>query len=236
MPKAGAAHGNVQDSSGSRDGRHGGRGRANEGRGRGGRGGRGRNQAAADSRSSVTVSSTTSSGGKSRFSVSSVSGRAVYGGADSISLESAEADSSQHIGQAGSGAATGATVPSAYSTTWPGWAADSIPSMLSAGAQLWRKVTLGTNQGSSAGVVYVDRRAECIRADPSLPISVGTLMARVICDYGSALTSIGVGLLEQISSQFGGVQLQHRSKMACKRRRQPRVLRDGYPQSGAGFR
>ncbi|CAM9686994.1 unnamed protein product [Sphacelaria rigidula] len=33
-------------------------------------------------------------------------------------------------------------------------------------------------------------------------------MARVILDSGSALTSVGVGLLEQMSSQFGGAQLQ----------------------------
>ncbi|CAM9382136.1 unnamed protein product [Sphacelaria rigidula] len=80
--------------------------------------------------------------------------------------------------------------------------------MSSAGGQPWRQVTLGTDQGSSASVVPVDRKAECLRADLSLPGSVGSFMARVILDSGSALTSIGVGLLKQMFSQFGGAQLQ----------------------------
>ena len=33
-------------------------------------------------------------------------------------------------------------------------------------------------------------------------------MARVLLDFGSALTSIGVGLLERMSSSFGGAGLQ----------------------------
>ncbi|CAM9255192.1 unnamed protein product, partial [Sphacelaria rigidula] len=81
--------------------------------------------------------------------------------------------------------------------------------MPSAGGQPWRQVTLGTEQGSSAGVVPVDRKAECLRADLALPRSVGSFMARVILDSGSALTSIGVGLLEYMSSQFGGTQLKN---------------------------
>ena len=42
----------------------------------------------------------------------------------------------------------------------------------------------------------------------SLPGSVGSFMARVFLDSGSALTSIGVGLLSRLSSSFGGAGLQ----------------------------
>ncbi|CAN0104385.1 unnamed protein product, partial [Sphacelaria rigidula] len=58
------------------------------------------------------------------------------------------------------------------------------------------------------GVVPVDRTAQCLRADLSLPGTVGSLMARVILDSGSALTCISVGLLAQLSSLCGNAQLQ----------------------------
>ena len=63
-------------------------------------------------------------------------------------------------------------------------------------------------QGPSAGEIPVDQSAEYLRADLSLPGSVGSFMARVFLDSGSALTSIGVGLLPLMSSSFGGVALQ----------------------------
>ena len=73
-------------------------------------------------------------------------------------------------------------------------AVDSPP--ISAGALPWRRVTLSTNKSfSSAGLVPVDRSAECLRADLSVPGSIGSFMARVFLDSGSALTSISVGLL-----------------------------------------
>ena len=54
----------------------------------------------------------------------------------------------------------------------------------------------------------VDQSAECLRADLFLPGSFGSFMARVFLDSGSALTSIGVGLLSRMSSSFGGAALQ----------------------------
>ena len=46
------------------------------------------------------------------------------------------------------------------------------------------------------------------RADLSIPGSVGSFMARVFLGSGSALTSVSVGLLQQMSSQFGCARLQ----------------------------
>ena len=69
-------------------------------------------------------------------------------------------------------------------------------------------MTLGAAQGPSAGEIPVDQSVECLRADLSLPGSVGSLMARVFLDSGSALTSIGDGLLSRMSSSFGGAGLQ----------------------------
>ena len=68
--------------------------------------------------------------------------------------------------------------------------------MSSAGALPWRQVTLGTNQSfSSADLVPIDRSTEHLRADLSKPGSVGSFMARVFLDSGSALTPISLGLL-----------------------------------------
>ena len=123
-------------------------------------------------------------------------------------------DSSQPLGQAGpvSGAssadATAATAPPAYSATWSGGNADFLFSTPSAGAQPWRQVNVGAAQGPSAGEIPVDQSAECLRADRSLPGTVGSFMARVFLDSGSPLTSIGVGLLSRMSSRFGGAALQ----------------------------
>ena len=122
-------------------------------------------------------------------------------------------DSSQPLGQAGpmpgasSAGATVATAPSAYSATLSGWNADSLPSTPSAGTQPWRQVNIGAAYGPSAGEIPVDQ-SECSRADLSLTGSVGSFMARVFLDSGSALTSIGVGLLSRMSSSFGGAALQ----------------------------
>ena len=69
-------------------------------------------------------------------------------------------------------------------------------------------MTNGAAQGPSVGEIPVDQSAECLRADLSLPGSVGSYMARVFFDSGSALTSIGVGLLSRMSSSFGGAALQ----------------------------
>ena len=69
-------------------------------------------------------------------------------------------------------------------------------------------MNLGAAHGPSAGEIPVDQSAECLRADPSLPGSVGSFMAREFLDFGSALTSIGVGLLSWMSSSFGGAGLQ----------------------------
>ena len=107
-----------------------------------------------------------------------------------------------------SAGATAATAPSAYSATWSGSNADSLHSTPSAGAQPWRHVTLGAAQGPSEGEIPVDESAECLRADLSLPGSVGSFMARVFLDSGSGLTSIGVVLLSRMSSSFGGAGLQ----------------------------
>ena len=63
-------------------------------------------------------------------------------------------------------------------------------------------------QGPSAGEIPVDQSAECLRADLSLPGSVGSFMARVFLDSGSAFTFIGVGLLPRMSSTFEGAGLQ----------------------------
>ena len=51
-------------------------------------------------------------------------------------------------------------------------------------------MNLGAAQGPVAGEITVDQSAECWRADLSLPRSVGSFMARVFLDSGSALTSI----------------------------------------------
>ena len=67
---------------------------------------------------------------------------------------------------------------------------------------------LGAAQGHSAGEIPVDQSADRLRADLYLPGSVGSFMARVFLDSGSALTSIGVGLLSRMSSSFGGAELQ----------------------------
>ena len=122
-------------------------------------------------------------------------------------------DNSQPLGQAGlvsgatSAGATAATAPSAYSSTWSGGNADFLFSTPSAEAQPWRQVNIGAAQGPSAGEIPVDQ-SECLRADLSLTGSVGSFMARVFLDSGSALTSIGVGLLSRMSSSFGGAALQ----------------------------
>ncbi|CAM9201773.1 unnamed protein product [Sphacelaria rigidula] len=111
-------------------------------------------------------------------------------------MGSAGAESSQPIGPAGFVSGVSPTV-----------ATNAKTSMSSAGALPWRQVTRGTNQSfSSAGVVPVDRSAECLRADLSIPGSVGSFMARVFLDSGSAITSISMGLLQQLSSQFGYAQ------------------------------
>ena len=77
----------------------------------------------------------------------------------------------------------------------------------SAAAQTWRQVNVGAAQGCSAGEIPVDQSAECVRAVLSLPGSFGSFMARVFLNSGSALTSIGVGLLSRMSS-FGGAALR----------------------------
>ncbi|MEP0580138.1 MAG: reverse transcriptase domain-containing protein [Marinobacter sp.] len=199
-------------SSGYRGGRNGGRGRFNHGRGRGGRGG---NQLTAGGGTSAVASSTSgapAAGAAGSGSGSSVAGRAVYvgGAGTSVGAAGARTSPSTERAESVSGAAAGAVAPepSVYSTSWSGWTADSISSAPAVGGQPWRQVTLGTDQSSTAGEVPVDRSAECLRADLSLPGSVGSLMARVILDSGSALTSIGVGLLQQLSSHFGGADLQ----------------------------
>ena len=116
-----------------------------------------------------------SGGAAGGSSGSSVAGRAVYVGGAGNSVGSAGVDSSQPLGQAGpvsgvsSAGATAATAPSAYSATWSGWIADSLSSTPSAGAQPWRQVKLGAAQGPSAGGIPVDQRAECLRANISLP-------------------------------------------------------------------
>ena len=69
-------------------------------------------------------------------------------------------------------------------------------------------MTVEGDRSPGEGVVPVDRSGECFRADLSLPGSVGSYGARVILDSGSALTSIGVGLLSQLSSHFGGAVLR----------------------------
>lgn len=70
-------------------------------------------------------------------------------------------------------------------------------------------MTLGTYQDLfSAGVVQVDRSVEFLRPDLSLAGCVGSFMSSVILDPVSALTSIRVGLLEQIYAQFGGGRLR----------------------------
>ena len=109
---------------------------------------------------------------------------------------------------ASSAGATAATAPSAYSAMWSGRNADSLFSTPSAGAQSSRQVTLGAAQCPSAGEIPVDQSAECLRADLSLPESVRSIMARVFLDSGSALTSIGVGLLLRRSLSCGGAGLQ----------------------------
>ena len=109
---------------------------------------------------------------------------------------------------ASSAGAAAATTRSAYSATWSGGNADFLFSTPSAGAQPWRQVNIGAAQGPSAGEIPVDQSAECLRADLSLPGSFGSFMARVFLDSGSALTSIGVGLLSRMSSSFGGAALQ----------------------------
>ena len=122
--------------------------------------------------------------------------------------------SPQPLGQAGpvSGAssadATAATAPSAYSATWSERIADSLYPTPSAGAQPWRQVSIGAAQGPSAGKIPVDQSAECLRADRFSPGSVGSFMTCVFLDSGSALTSIGFGLLSRLSSTFGGAGLQ----------------------------
>ena len=85
---------------------------------------------------------------------------------------------------------------------------DDLFSTPSDGAQLWRKVTIGAAQGPSVRAIPVDQSSECLRADLSLPGSVGSFMARVFLDSGSALTSIGVGLLSRMASSFGVAGLQ----------------------------
>ena len=84
-----------------------------------------------------------------------------------------------------------------------------------AGAQPLRQVNVGAAQGPSAGEIPVDQSAECLRADLSLPGSFGSFMARVFLDSGSALTSIGVGLLSRMSSSFGGAALQIPARQCC---------------------
>ncbi|CAM9771515.1 unnamed protein product [Hapterophycus canaliculatus] len=205
----GEAKNEARESSESRGSRDGGRGRGNRGRVKG-RGGR---QSAADGSTSAAASSSGPSGTSAGSTASSVSGRAVYVGGAGNLAGSAGAGSSQPSSQAGFSSEASTTVantsaPSAYSASWSGWSADSQSMTPAAGAQPWRQVTLETRQGPSAGVVPVDQSAECLRADLSLAGSVGSFMARVFLDSGSALTSIGVGLLSQMSSHFGGAQLQ----------------------------
>ena len=69
-------------------------------------------------------------------------------------------------------------------------------------------MNVGAAQGPSAGEIPVDQSAECLRADLSLPGSFRSFMARLFLDSGSALTSIGAGLLSRMSSSFGGAALQ----------------------------
>ena len=143
----------------------------------------------------------------------------MYVGGAGNSVGSAGVDSSQPLGQAGlvsggqaglvsSAGATAATAPSAYPATWCGRNADFLFSTAGAGAQPWRQVNKGAAQGPSAGEIPVDQSTDCLRADLSLPGSVGSYMARVFLDSGSALTSIGVGLLSRMSSSFGGATVQ----------------------------
>ena len=166
--------------------------------------------------SAVASSAATLGGGGAAAgsSGSSAAGRAVYVGGAGNSVGSAAVVSSQPIGQEGlmsgasSAGATASTAPSAYSATWSGGNADSRYSTPSAGAQPWRQVHLGAAQGPSAGEIPDDQSAECLRADLSLPGFVGSFTARVFLDSGSALTSIGGGLLSRMSSSFGGAGLQ----------------------------
>ena len=165
----GRSQGSAQSADGDsvRGGRPGARGRGKgHGRGYRGRGSRGGNQAAAGGDASAVASSAASLGGAG-LSGSYVASRIVYVGGAGNSVGSAGVDSSQPLGQAGpvSGASsagpTAATAPSAYSTTWSGWNADSLSSTPSAGAQPWRQVNLGAAQGPSAGEIPVDQSAEC---------------------------------------------------------------------------
>ena len=191
-------------------------------RGSHGRGGRSGNQAAAGGGASAVASSAATLGGGGAAAGSSgsyVASRIVYVGGAENSVGSAGVDSSQPLGQAGpvsgasSAGATAATAPSAYSAVWSGGNADSLPSTPSAGAQPWRQVNVGAAQGPSAGEIPVDQSAECLRADLSLPGSFGSFMARVFLDSGSALTSIGVGLLSRMSSSLEALRCRFRSRM-----------------------
>ena len=206
-PKSAAA-GAGAVSSANRGGRSGGGGRGGHGRGRGGGGSKSSAGGSAPAAGQSASTSTTAAGS----SGSSVSGRAVYVGGSTTSVGAAGADGSPSIVQAeqGSGAAAAAVAPapSVYSKSWSGWNVDSAFEQSSVGAQPWRQVTVGGAQSPVTGVVPVDRSGECFRADLSLPGSVGSYGARVILDSGSALTSIGVGLLSQLSSHFGGAVLR----------------------------
>ena len=117
----------------------------------------------------------------------------MYVGDAGNSVGSAGVDSSQPLGQAGpvsgaSSAGATAAAPSAFSATWSGRNADLLFSTPSAGAQPWRQLTMGAAQGPSAGEIPVDQSAECLRADLSLPGSVGSFMACGFLDSESALS------------------------------------------------
>ena len=197
----------IRDRSGPSGGGHVGRGRDH--------GGRGSNQAETDGGSSTTVSSAASSAPASGPPDPSMPGRTVYIGGGSTSMGSAGADSSQTIGRARSvsgfahASATTAATPSTYTEPWSRYTLDSMSAMPLSGAQPWRQVTVANDQGSpSAGIVPVNRTAQYLLADHSLPDTVGSMMARVILDSGSALTSISVGLLAQLSSLCDSAQLK----------------------------
>ena len=141
----------ARESSEARGGRQSGRGRSNRGRG-GGRGGR---HSTADGGASAATN-TGSSGTSAGSTASSVSGRAVYVGDAGNSVGSAGAVCSQPPGQVGptpgaSSIAAPSSASSGYSASWSGWSADSMCTTPAAGAQPWRQVTLGAEQGHSAG-------------------------------------------------------------------------------------
>ena len=121
---------------------------------------------------------------------------------------------------------------------WSGYTLDSRSTMPLSGAQPWRQLTVANDQdSSSAGMVPVDRTAQCLRAEISLPGTVGSMMARVILDSGSALTSISVGMLVQLSSLCGNAQLKLPfQKWSPNRSYRYGRVRDRHTQNGSEFR